>query len=73
MNNPRYQEEHEKLAELCKGYLALWETASTMEEGKHLFDALQLQTGMIVGQCANIYNLSPPGGLLNPNELFRKE
>lgn len=76
LDDDRYQREYVKLTELCQQFIDTWKTAQSFKDNdlrQQSFQLLQLLTGMIMGQCANIYNLSPPGGLLHPSEMFRKE
>ena len=64
MSDPAYQHELDELAALCRGFVA--------ERHRDPLDMTPqlLLVGAIVGQAANIYNLSPPGGMLNPGEMF---
>lgn len=66
--DPAYFPAHQKLAELCREYVEIWD-----EQGPYPFDQLQFHCGMLIGQLAVIYNLSPPGGIMDMNSLFRKE
>ena len=68
MLDPAYQHELERMAEIA-GQFVVCHEARTQHEGGDL-DPELLLLGMMVGQAANIYNLSPPGGLIDPGELF---
>lgn len=64
-DDPAYNFEAERLSELCQQYIDAFSREDQFN--------IQLLIGMIVAQCASIYNLSPPAGILHPSELFRKE
>ena len=68
MLDPAYQHELDRMAEIA-GQFVVCHDARTTYGGEDLTPELLL-LGMMVGQAANIYNLSPPGGLINPGELF---
>lgn len=64
-DDPAYQHELEELLLLCRGFIAARESEN--------FEYQLLIVGAIIAQCANIYLLSPPAGILDPAEMFRRE
>ena len=60
--DPAYRYEQAFLANLCRDYIEAHEKEEQF--------VIQLTTGMLIGQCAVIYNLSPPAGLMHPSLLF---
>lgn len=64
MSDPAYEHEMDELARLCRGFIR------ERERGPDARTAQLLLVGAIVGQAANIYNLAPPGGLINPGSFF---
>jgi hypothetical protein len=65
MNDPAYQFEMDQLAERCREFLAAHQAANEM--------AMLLQAGMLTAQCAVVYKLSPPSGLVDIPALFRRD
>jgi hypothetical protein len=63
--DPAYAFEYDRLADLCRVFL------SAHEKGDEL--GMPLATGQITAQCAAIYKLSPPAGVLDVAALFRRE
>jgi hypothetical protein len=62
--DPAYAHELDELARLCRGFGRLRELNPAD------LDPQLLLVGAITAQCAAVYNLSPPGGLLDPGSLF---
>lgn len=64
-DDPAYASEFGDLAGLC----AAFEAAFADDD----FDGcLLLLVGLITAQCAAIYQLSPPAGIFDPADLFRR-
>ena len=63
--DPAYRYEQDKLANLCRDYLKAHEAEDQT--------ATQILTGMIIGQCAAIYKLSPPAGLIDVPSMFKRD
>lgn len=73
--DPAYRHEIEMLAQECESFLDAYDKARALDASVSRVDPFRgdvlLRVGLILGQCANIYNLSPPGGLMHPSLLFR--
>jgi len=63
--DPAYRFEQAKMADLCLAYLEAYEKGDAL--------GTMLITGQITAQCATIYKLSPPGGLVDVPAMFRRD
>lgn len=63
--DPAYRYEQSRLAALCRDYIKAYEAEDQT--------AIQLLTGMIIGQGAAIYKLSPPAGLIDVPSMFKRD
>lgn len=61
-NDPAYKHEMGAMRDLCAEFIKAFDNND--------FLAQLLMSGMILGQCAVIYKLSPPGGIMDPRTLF---
>ena len=61
----QYNDEYALLADLCEEYLEYHAEDRPIER--------LVTIGMITAQCANIYNLDSPAGIISPGDLFRRE
>lgn len=61
-NDPAYEHELEKMENLCKEFILAREEKD--------FGRQILYVGAILGQCAVIWKLSPPAGIMDPRTLF---
>jgi len=65
----RYEWEFAQLEALCQQYLNIRDAPETdMKLGTTL-----LLCGMITGQCANIYRIGEPVGLIDMSKMFEPE
>jgi hypothetical protein len=62
--DPAARHEYEQLAEECRAYLNAFETDDVF--------AVQVQTGRIMAQTANVWKLYPGAGILDPIKLFER-
>lgn len=65
LDDPAYQFELEKMDSLCRDYLTARADSNSV--------VVLLLLGMMTAQHAAIYKLSPPAGILDPADLFRRE
>jgi hypothetical protein len=67
-----YEQELAALEALCRDFIrARDELEHVAGAASALPDAVELLIcGMLIGQCAKVYNLAPPGGFLDPRSLF---
>lgn len=64
-DDPAYRYEFDKLAEFCATFLDV--------HSRDEHEMMLLATGAITAQCASIYKLAPPGGLIDVAEMFRRD
>lgn len=63
--DPAYAYEFDQLAAACESFLA------AHKEGSHL--GMLFTCGVLTGQCAAVYKLSPPGGLIDIPAMFVRD
>ena len=68
--DPAYEYEMGELATICQSFTDIWKVHQ--EQGGQEHEAL-LVCGMLLGQLAAVYKLSPPGGLIDVPALFRRD
>ncbi len=61
-NDPAYEHEMGVMENMCREFI--------LARDENDFGRQLLYCGAILGQCAVIYKLSPPAGIMNPKDLF---